>query len=182
MEWRALPLICACLAPFARPAIAAAPDPAEAAPFRVRLQDPEAAQALRRALRGADERLAQPACREVLSDFVDKTGTSLRARIDAQGVSERAYLRWIVFAEDRNIGPCRTYGAPAATEPGSRVVFICPAAFVRTAGFDPELAEAIVIHEMLHTLGLGENPPSSTEITARVRARCAPPRSARAKD
>jgi hypothetical protein len=30
----------------------------------------------------------------------------------------------------------------------------------------------MVIHEMLHTLGLGENPPSTFEITARVRDRC----------
>jgi hypothetical protein len=33
-------------------------------------------------------------------------------------------------------------------------------------------AEAIVIHEWLHSLGLGENPPSSDYITTRVRARC----------
>jgi hypothetical protein len=33
-------------------------------------------------------------------------------------------------------------------------------------------AQAIVIHEALHTLGLGENPPSSAEITARVLASC----------
>jgi hypothetical protein len=30
----------------------------------------------------------------------------------------------------------------------------------------------MVIHEMLHTLGLGENPPTTLEITERVRARC----------
>jgi hypothetical protein len=29
-----------------------------------------------------------------------------------------------------------------------------------------------VIHEVLHSLGLGENPPSSDHITERVRARC----------
>ena len=27
-------------------------------------------------------------------------------------------------------------------------------------------------YEILHTLGLGENPPTSTEITQRVEARC----------
>ena len=37
---------------------------------------------------------------------------------------------------------------------------------------EPRLAEALVIHEMLHTLGLGENPPTSTEITKRVEGRC----------
>jgi len=30
----------------------------------------------------------------------------------------------------------------------------------------------MVIHEVLHTLGLGENPPTSTEITLRVEGRC----------
>jgi hypothetical protein len=30
----------------------------------------------------------------------------------------------------------------------------------------------MVIHEMLHSLGLGENPPSSREITKQVTARC----------
>jgi len=29
-----------------------------------------------------------------------------------------------------------------------------------------------MIHEALHTLGLGENPPTSAEITERVLARC----------
>jgi hypothetical protein len=33
-------------------------------------------------------------------------------------------------------------------------------------------AEAYVIHEMLHSLGLGENPPSSLAITAKVMSRC----------
>jgi hypothetical protein len=35
------------------------------------------------------------------------------------------------------------------------------------------MAEVYVIHEMLHTLGLGENPPSSQEITQAVVKRCA---------
>jgi hypothetical protein len=58
-------------------------------------------------------------------------------------------------------------------------VFACPASVGRLnirlsrnefeSGF---LAEAMVIHEMLHTLGLGENPPSTFEITERVRQRC----------
>ena len=33
-------------------------------------------------------------------------------------------------------------------------------------------AEIIVLHEALHTLGLGENPPLSAVITDRVAARC----------
>src|SRR5262245_9045980 len=94
--------------------------------------------------------------------------------MDSYGVSERAYLRQIVFAEDRHRRSCQSNAALAATEPGSRVVFVCPVAFARAAASNPDLAEATVIHEMLHTLGLGENPPSSREITARVLSRCAP--------
>jgi len=37
---------------------------------------------------------------------------------------------------------------------------------------EPGVAESLVIHEVLHTLGLGENPPASVEITRRVEARC----------
>jgi hypothetical protein len=33
-------------------------------------------------------------------------------------------------------------------------------------------AATIVIHESLHALGLGENPPSSRDITNRVERRC----------
>ncbi len=39
-------------------------------------------------------------------------------------------------------------------------------------GQDPRHAEAILIHEALHSLGLREDPPSSDFITERVRARC----------
>jgi hypothetical protein len=57
-------------------------------------------------------------------------------------------------------------------------VFVCPAereARSRLARLEFQggsLAEAMVIHEMLHTLGLGENPPTPFEITERIRARC----------
>jgi len=36
----------------------------------------------------------------------------------------------------------------------------------------PFYAEAVIIHETLHSLGLGENPPTSDEITWRVFSRC----------
>ena len=54
------------------------------------------------------------------------------------------------------------------------MVYVCGRAFKDLAERNPERAQAIVIHEALHTLGLGENPPSSAEITARVLARCRP--------
>ena len=42
----------------------------------------------------------------------------------------------------------------------------------RPTATNPTYVEALVIHEMMHTLGLGENPPSSLEINARVLKRC----------
>ena len=38
---------------------------------------------------------------------------------------------------------------------------------------DPIRKSAVVLHETLHTLGLGENPPSSAVITQRVIWSCA---------
>ena len=65
------------------------------------------------------------------------------------------------------------------TVPGSLPVFVCPTGVGhnngRFAGIqvqEPAVAEYMVIHEFLHTLGLGENPPTSFEITAQVRERC----------
>jgi len=63
--------------------------------------------------------------------------------------------------------------------PGFLPVFVCPgnanavvSRFSSVQLRDPSYAEAMVIHEMLHTLGLGENPPTTFEITDKVRGRC----------
>ena len=64
-------------------------------------------------------------------------------------------------------------GTLAYTSPLSRVVHLCPH-FLDNELERPAFAQAVVIHEMLHTLGLGEDPPSSREITDRVRRACAP--------
>jgi hypothetical protein len=60
----------------------------------------------------------------------------------------------------------------AFTTPGGRVVRVCIDELKRTWQQDPEHTVASFIHEMLHTLGLDENPPSSAEITRRVVAGC----------
>jgi hypothetical protein len=48
-------------------------------------------------------------------------------------------------------------------------VFVCGTTFRR---LPPGARANALIHEMLHTLGLRENPPTSTEISRRVQARC----------
>ena len=144
----------------------------ESAPFRVRIPNNEVAQAVARALAGADRLLAEAACQEVLTDFHDASARTLKEVLDTNDVSARGYLRWIVFSDGRGFRACSSKASLAVTEPGSRVVFICPTAFVEAAWDNPRDAEATLIHEMLHSLGLGENPPSSRDITRRVRARC----------
>ena len=166
----AILMTCVCAIVPSRQAIAADTAP-EAAPFRVRVSHNEVAQAVKRALAGADRLLGEPACQQVLTDFRDATARTLQEVLDVNEVSARAYLRWIVFSDGRGLKACRN-GTLAVTEPGSRVVFVCPTAFAEAASAHPEEAEAALIHEMLHTLGLGENPPRSRDITARVQARC----------
>jgi hypothetical protein len=51
------------------------------------------------------------------------------------------------------------------------VVHVCPR-FVLSQRQDPTHAPELLIHELLHTLGLGENPPSTEAISRHVRARC----------
>ena len=79
----------------------------------------------------------------------------------------------VLFYDGSTTAPCRRPRVYAFTAPGSRVVRACPA-LGRLAAAAPDEAEAVVIHEVLHTLGLAENPPSSEEITARVERRCRP--------
>jgi len=67
---------------------------------------------------------------------------------------------------------CRRNGGVAAfTVPGSRVVHVCAKRF---GHFVPNTnnEEIVLIHELLHTLGLGENPPTSSHITKAVQNRC----------
>jgi hypothetical protein len=136
---------------------------------RIRLEGRTRA-ALTRALEGARQRLAGPGCAAVLDDFEADIGLLLSPRL--AGISPADYLDVVVFADGRDRSPCRGRQALATTSPGSRVVYVCGPTFVEQAELDPELAQATLIHEMLHSLGLPENPPGSHEITRRVLARC----------
>src|SRR4029079_8754302 len=142
----------------ASPDAEAADDTLEAAPFRVRVPNNEVAQAVTRALSGAARLPAQPACQEVLTDFRDASARTLKEVLDTNEVSARGYLRWVVFSDGRGLKACSNKASLAVTEPGSRVIFVCPTAFVEAAWGNPEEAEATLIHEMLHSLGVGENP------------------------
>jgi hypothetical protein len=131
------------------------------------------AAAVDRAKEGAARKLQDAECRKVFTDFTNRDGLPLQASLDKWGVSATEYLQMIPFLDGSSLSLCRWSKVDLVTTPGTPRVFVC-AQFAATQLRDPWLAEDIVIHEMLHTLGLGENPPTSTEITKRVKGRCAP--------
>ena len=127
----------------------------------------------------AAAKLDDPECGKLLTDFKDRGGRTLESNLQPLGVSASAYLLQLSFLDGTRLPTCRTLSVIMATTPGVPRVFVCPAGAGRVTSrlslmeFDRgSLAEAMVIHEMLHTLGLGENPPSTFEITQRVRERC----------
>jgi hypothetical protein len=130
----------------------------------------------RRAVNDAAQLLADPGCRAVLLDFQDRAGRPLHATLDQAGQDAVGYLAGIRFADGSGRRPCVPGTTLAFTSPGSRVVHLCARQFELTQRRNPLLASRMVIHEMLHTLGLGENPPSTHEITSRIARRCRPPR------
>ena len=141
------------------------------ASFRVRINHGALATAVLAALEGASRRLAAATCTAIFSEFSDGTGQTLQANLDALGQSGASYLTLIGFYDGQGHGHCLRGRTLAITAPGSRAVWVCPK-FALEQRRDPGLAEATLIHEALHSLGLGEDPPSSAEITSRVVARC----------
>lgn len=156
-------------------AAALAHDPArdDAAAPRISMTDAVARTIVRRAIAGAAARLKTAECQRVFADFEDGRGRSLQANLEASGHSVTSYLLGHVsFADDSEATQCRRRQVAAFTAPGDTVIRICAPAFANTASMDTAAAEVLVIHEMLHTLGLDENPPTPDDITRRIRARC----------
>ena len=138
----------------------------------VRIAQRATSDTVRQALEGAAQRLESGRCRGLLHEFVDSTGRSLQEALDLTGYTPGGYLRQILFYDGSHHPLCESGRVLAIAHAGSRAVQICPEAFRSRYRKDPRYVEAILIHEALHTLGLGENPPSSFEITTRVIRRC----------
>lgn len=121
------------------------------------------------AANGAAERLSVARCAAVLSDFRDAEGRTLRERLEASGVTLDDHLRRLWFVRGEGQRPCSSTRTSAFTVPGGHMVFVCPSVFRHPVTMHDQL---LLIHEFLHTLGLGENPPTSAEITKQVTRRC----------
>lgn len=139
---------------------------------RVYLPNSMAGTALEWALDGAVEWLENPSCRAVFSDFADDNGVPLDQQLAKLGVDEATYFEWVVFRDGSSMRQCDPPRRIMFTARGHRVVFVCKRRAEELWLADRRQLRAMVIHEVLHTLGLGENPPTSSEITARVIERC----------
>lgn len=124
---------------------------------------------LRRAREGARERLGDPRCLAVLEDFESVNGGRLDLVLRSTGRTAQEQLDLLVFESGLGRPGCGR-GQLAFTRIGSPVVSICLRSFTLLR---PGKQAAVLIHEMLHSLGLGENPPESVAITAQVLKRCA---------
>jgi hypothetical protein len=126
---------------------------------------------VRRALDLALATLASPGCAQVYGDFELPTGGTPQGELDRMAIGPKEFLETLVFTDGGREPVCRMGQAALAMKPGTRLVFVCP----RFAAFqiaNARMSASVIIHESLHALGLGENPPSSNEITQRVERRC----------
>ncbi len=139
--------------------------------FRVYVSDAQVDHAARRALRLAAARLGLGSCEGLVDEYHSGTGHALRRTLERLGMTMREYLGVVTFVNGSASRPCRA-DVLAYTRPGSRVVALCGAEFTRLAGRNVPEASVAIIHEVLHTLGLGENPPSALDISLNVRRRC----------
>ncbi len=154
----------------AAPSAAGSPTPK--APLRVRVPD-AAGMAVKRALLAARLRIGASRCREVFSEFRSEgPDRALDEVLEGLGRTPEQHLDSLTFEDGSRRAPCASPGILAFTQVGGRTIHVCASQFRSATRSDPAYAEVILIHEMLHTLGLGENPPTSLEITARVTERC----------
>jgi hypothetical protein len=140
----------------------------------VRIRHGSTANAVRRSVEGARRRLVEPRCRKVVSDFEDLAGRPLQASLQKLGREADAYLGGLFFYDGSSLAQCANRSTLAVTMPGSRVIYICSEQFRRKYRRTPLHTEITIIHEMLHSLGLGEDPPTPSQITSQVMSRCRP--------
>jgi len=128
--------------------------------------------AVQRAVEGAAARLARPGCQDLFADFTDEAGQRLSTTLVASGRSQAEAFALLRFFDDREAPQCRAGTTLAFTQAGSRLIRVCGRQFRDRFLQNRRTTEIIVIHEFLHALGLGENPPTSQAITERVAIRC----------
>jgi hypothetical protein len=135
-------------------------------------RDPRLIEAVGKAVRKASLELQEAQCNRIFSDFRDGSGRTLQQNLQDRGETGQTLLLWLIFYNGEAENVCRESKTVAATNPGARMVHVCPNQFIQAQLATPGYAAAFIIHEELHALGLEENPPTSREITAAVISRC----------
>jgi hypothetical protein len=134
--------------------------------------DPSFGPRIADAVTDAAERLDTRPCALVLSDFIDtRSGLTLAKTLTATGLTASEHVKALWFRAPRALHPRPGKRVFAYTAPRSSVVYLCRDDLLRIQ-VQRRIVTAIVIHEVLHTLGLREDFPSSVAITERVLARC----------
>jgi hypothetical protein len=127
---------------------------------------------MKRVVESAAARLARCSCEKVLFDFVDEQGVPLGTRLASTTRNPVEAFTALRFVNKPLAPQCRTGRRLAFTFPGSQVIYVCSLKLRNESIRNSVRTELILIHEFLHSLGLGENPPTSQDITTRVAARC----------
>jgi hypothetical protein len=138
----------------------------------IHVEDAYMCDAVTRALEGASRWLARPKCQTLFLEFKDERNLPLTAKLRELDTDPEGYLQMVLFLDGAQSATCRRHGVLAFTAQGSRVVYLCGRDFERASRRDVAEVQATVIHELLHSLGLGENPPSPRAITHRIRQLC----------
>ena len=149
------------------------PGAVSASPLLHLFLDGKARMVVKDAIEGALRRLARPTCERVFTDFVDPAGHPLSAALEVWDKTPPEALAALYFVDGDGSKQCRADVMTAAfTAPGSRVIYVCGTRFADEFARKTTGGEILLIHELLHALGLGENPPTSAQITDMVWKRC----------
>jgi len=143
-----------------------------ARPASVRALGPGEQRIVDAARQGAMARLRSPECRALLADFSDRDGRPLEERLTAFALPPDAFLAALPLLDGSDRPLCQANRSHLVTTAGVARVFVCPS-YLKAVYQERVMAEVYLIHELLHTLGLGENPPTSQDITRQVVRRCA---------
>jgi len=138
----------------------------------IHVEDAYTRAAVTLALQAASRWLARPKCQTLFLEFKDERNLPLTAKLRELDTDPEGYLRMVLFLDGAQSATCKRHGVVAFTAQGSRVVYLCGRDFERAWRRDVGEVQATLIHELLHSLGVGENPPSPRAITHRIQQLC----------
>ena len=130
------------------------------------------AMTVRDSLVEASALLQRPSCARVFDDFRDAAGSPLSRTLESAAKTPDQWLSTLYFAEG-DLARCTADPSMIAyTDRGSHVIWVCGDRFAASFASSVHAGAVLLIHELLHAVGLGENPPSSAAITTAVARRC----------